>query len=147
MYFHFLLQILLPTQVIAGSGLALDLLWSDPRVNVPYNFYSYLVKSILQGMVNGFVWNEMRECSVFFGEGEVKKICERHDLDIIIRGHQAMRNGFNFFANRRLATLFSAPGYLLPDNNNFGGVIRITKNLELSVIMIHRVSFPFSLNY
>lgn len=45
--------------------------------------------------------------SVRFGEDEVKNVCRKNGLDFIIRGHQLMNNGFEFFANMKLVTIFS----------------------------------------
>lgn len=41
----------------------------------------------------------------------VAKFLEKHEFDLICRAHQVVEDGYEFFAKRRLVTLFSAPNY------------------------------------
>lgn len=41
----------------------------------------------------------------------VEAFCERNNLDMIIRGHECVMDGFERFAQGRLMTVFSAPNY------------------------------------
>ena len=52
-----------------------------------------------------------RQVSVVFGDDVVYKFLADHDLDLICRAHQVVQDGYEFFANRGLLTLFSAPNY------------------------------------
>ena len=47
-----------------------------------------------------------------FNEKAVEDICNKLDIDLISRAHQVVEDGYEFFANRRLVTIFSAPGYM-----------------------------------
>ncbi|KAI6227008.1 Serine/threonine-protein phosphatase [Aphelenchoides besseyi] len=68
-----------------------DFLWSDPDTEV-------------QG------WqSNTRGVSYVFGADVVRDFCERMDVDLIARAHQV--DGYEFFANRQLVTIFSAPLY------------------------------------
>mmetsp|Transcript_8812 Transcript_8812/g.13587 ORF Transcript_8812/g.13587 Transcript_8812/m.13587 type:complete len:158 (-) Transcript_8812:65-538(-) len=81
-----------PTDV-PDSGLLCDLLWSDPDKDVT-------------------TWGDNeRGVSHTFGENIVKKFNEKHDLDLVCRAHQVVEKGFEFFADRNLVTVFSAPNY------------------------------------
>ncbi|KAK0424831.1 hypothetical protein QR680_008879 [Steinernema hermaphroditum] len=84
----------LPQFVVGDQSLVQDLLWADPALDS-----------------QGFAPNKLREVSVIFGEDIVYKTCHKLKLDLIVRGHQVMRNGYGFFANRKLVTIFSAPMY------------------------------------
>ena len=53
------------------NNLACDLLWADPMIDL-----------------NGFVPNSVRGVSVYFGENEVIKLCEKLKIDLIVRAHQ-----------------------------------------------------------
>ncbi|KAG6597368.1 Serine/threonine-protein phosphatase PP1, partial [Cucurbita argyrosperma subsp. sororia] len=81
-----------PTDV-PDNGLVCDLLWSDPSQET-----------------RGWGPNE-RGVSYTFGVDRVTEFLRKHDLDLICRAHQVVEDGYEFFANRKLVTLFSAPNY------------------------------------
>ena len=54
----------------------------------------------------------------------MEEFCERHDLDLICRAHQVAEEGFEFFANRKMVTVFSAPNYM-GEFDNCGAIIDI----------------------
>eukprot|EP00330_Aristerostoma_sp_ATCC50986_P001467 CAMPEP_0114586248 /NCGR_PEP_ID=MMETSP0125-20121206/9522_1 /TAXON_ID=485358 ORGANISM="Aristerostoma sp., Strain ATCC 50986" /NCGR_SAMPLE_ID=MMETSP0125 /ASSEMBLY_ACC=CAM_ASM_000245 /LENGTH=104 /DNA_ID=CAMNT_0001781597 /DNA_START=628 /DNA_END=942 /DNA_ORIENTATION=- len=81
-----------PTEV-PDEGLLCDLLWSDPDRDV-------------QG------WGDNdRGVSFTFGNEIVDTFLKKHDMDLICRAHQVVEDGYEFFADRRLVTVFSAPNY------------------------------------
>ena len=87
---------------IPSKGLLCDLLWSDPA------------RSAEDGNmeVDETGWGENdRGTSFIFNEMVVQNFIKAHDIDVIVRGHQVVEDGFEFFADRRLVTIFSAPNY------------------------------------
>lgn len=76
-----------------NPSMSLDLLWSDPD---PW--------------VKGWQANT-RGASFVFGADVVMDACRNLDIDLIARAHQVVQDGYEFFANRRLVTIFSAPHY------------------------------------
>ncbi|VDM97512.1 unnamed protein product [Thelazia callipaeda] len=76
-----------------NPSLPLDLLWADPN-----------------SMIDGFEYND-RGVSLTFGAKVVNEVCKKFDLDLICRAHQVVQDGYEFFANRKLVTIFSAPHY------------------------------------
>jgi len=114
-------KIPLPNPDPASNTLEEDLLWSDPALNG-----------------TGFEFNKLREAGVCFGEDEVQKICQKLELDFIVRAHQVMPNGYGFFANRKLITIFSAPRYQ-PELNNRGAILNIDKNMRISFSILSPV--------
>eukprot|EP00397_Hematodinium_sp_SG-2012_P029694 GEMP01031397.1.p1 GENE.GEMP01031397.1~~GEMP01031397.1.p1 ORF type:complete len:389 (+),score=52.12 GEMP01031397.1:116-1282(+) len=80
------------------SGLLCDLLWSDP------------------GQDPGWVPNA-RGVSYAFGPDVIHEFCDRHGIDLICRAHQVVQEGYEFFADRRLVTVFGAPNYCGEFNN------------------------------
>ncbi|KAG8479582.1 hypothetical protein CXB51_029326 [Gossypium anomalum] len=101
-----------PTEVPDG-GLLCDLLWSDPNPNV-----------------EGWADSD-RGISCTFGADVVAKFLEKNDLDLICRGHQVVEDGYEFFANRKLVTIFSAPNYG-GDFDNAGALLSIDEALVCS---------------
>ena len=107
--FELLKKIARPTE-IPDSGLLCDLLWSDPAENIDS-------------------WGENeRGVSYTFSEKIVEDFLDKYDLDLICRAHQVVENGYEFFANRQLVTIFSAPNYC-GEFDNAGGMMLIDKDL------------------
>ena len=102
-------KIVRPTEV-PDKGLLCDLLWSDPDKNV-----------------DGWGGNE-RGVSVTFNENIVNKVVEDLDIDLVCRAHQVVENGYEFFADKKLVTVFSAPNYC-NQFDNAGGMMIVDENL------------------
>lgn len=98
---------------VPDVGLMCDLLWSDP-----------------DGSINGWAEND-RGVSFVFGADVVAAFLEKHDLDLLVRAHQVVEDGYEFFAGRRLVTLFSAPNYC-GEFDNAGGMISVDQDLMCS---------------
>lgn len=109
---------------VPDQGLICDLLWSDPTKE-------------LQG------WDDNeRGVSYIFGEDVVENFLHRHDLDLICRAHQVVEDGYEFFARRRLVTLFSAPNYC-GEFDNAGAMMSVDSTLMCSFhILRSSDSFP-----
>ena len=80
-----------PTDV-PDEGLLCDMVWSDPS------------------QCNGWTGND-RGVSYCWGEDVVEAFLDSQDLDLVVRSHQVVEDGYDFFADRRVVTLFSAPNY------------------------------------
>ena len=101
-----------PTDV-PDTGLLCDLLWADPDKDI-------------QG------WGENdRGVSFTFGVDVVAKFLKKHKIDLIVRGHQVVEDGYEFFAERQLVTLFSAPNYR-GEFDNAAAIMRLDETLECS---------------
>jgi serine/threonine-protein phosphatase PP1 catalytic subunit len=105
-------NIVRPTDV-PEQGLLCDLLWSDPEENK-----------------TGFGPND-RGVSVTFNSKVVETFLKNNDLDLICRAHQVVEEGYEFFANRQLVTVFSAPNYC-GEFDNSGAMMSIDENLICS---------------
>ncbi|KAJ3025487.1 UNVERIFIED_CONTAM: hypothetical protein HDU68_007099 [Siphonaria sp. JEL0065] len=101
-----------------------DILWSDPK---KFN----IEDEPGSGVFKGWGAND-RGTSWVFGENVVKKFTEHHGLELIVRGHQAVEDGYEFFASKRLVTIFSSPNYN-NDFENIGAVLKIDINLNCSI--------------
>jgi len=98
---------------IPDSGFLCDLLWADP---MPEGY--------------GFGPND-RGVSVSFGSDVVENILAKEDLDLVVRAHQVVEDGYEFFANRQLVTIFSAPNYC-GEFDNAASILNISESLQCS---------------
>ncbi|KAJ6627901.1 hypothetical protein B0H10DRAFT_2210010 [Mycena sp. CBHHK59/15] len=74
-------------------------------------------------------WSENdRGVSFTFGPDVVARFLQKHDMDLICRGHQ---DGYEFFAKRHLVTLFSAPNYC-GEFDNAGAMMSVDESLLCS---------------
>ena len=48
-------------------------------------------------------------------------------MDLICRAHQVVEDGYEFFANKQLVTIFSAPNYC-GEFDNSGKILRLNLN-------------------
>ncbi|KAL5734623.1 hypothetical protein ACOSP7_032484 [Xanthoceras sorbifolium] len=101
-----------PTAV-PDTGLLCDLLWSDPG-----------------RAVKGWGMND-RGVSYTFGPDKVTELLTKHDLDLVCRAHQVVEDGYEFFADRQLVTIFSAPNYC-GEFDNAGAMMSVDENLMCS---------------
>ena len=105
---------------IPDTGLLCDLLWSDPDKDcVEYD-------------------ENDRGVSVIFGEKIVQDFNKKNDLDLIIRAHQVVDDGYEFFAQRQLITIFSAPNYC-GEFDNSAGIMIIDESLTCSLKVLRPV--------
>ncbi|XAR60658.1 Phosphoprotein phosphatase [Bertholletia excelsa] len=101
-----------PTDV-PDSGLLCDLLWSDPSREV-----------------KGWGMND-RGVSYTFGPDKVAEFLMQHDMDLVCRAHQVVEDGYEFFADRQLVTIFSAPNYC-GEFDNAGAMMSVDESLMCS---------------
>lgn len=98
---------------VPDDGLICDLLWSDPT-----------------NEIETFRASE-RGVSFEFGKKALNEFMRKIGVDLIIRGHFCVEDGYEFFANRKLVTVFSAPRYG-GEFDNAAGVMLINKDFRCS---------------
>lgn len=98
---------------VPDQGLLCDLLWSDPDRDS-----------------SGWGDND-RGVSFTFGADKVTEFLNKHDLDLVCRAHQVVEDGYEFFADRQLVTIFSAPNYC-GEFNNAGALMNVDASLLCS---------------
>lgn len=83
-------QITRPTDV-PDYGLLNDLLWSDPaEIDTDWE-------------------PSERGVSFCFGKKVIMNFLQKHDFDLVCRAHMVVEDGYEFFTDRILVTVFSAP--------------------------------------
>jgi serine/threonine-protein phosphatase PP1 catalytic subunit len=104
---------------VPEAGLMCDLMWSDPDPTA-----------------DGWQEND-RGISYVFGNSVVTQFLEKHDIDLICRAHQVVENGFEFFADQRLVTIFSVPNYT-GEFDNEGAIMVVDADLVCSFQILRR---------
>ena len=66
-----------------------------------------------------------------FGQDVIFNFLRKNELDLICRAHQVVEDGYEFFANQKLVTIFSAPNYT-GEFDNRGAVLSINEDLLCS---------------
>lgn len=103
---------------IPDDGLVCDLLWADPKRNQEQRWKS----------------NE-RGVSYTFSEEVVNDFRHKFDIDLICRAHQVQEEGYDFFANGGMLTLFSAPHYC-GEMNNSAAFLMVNEQLQCSIVKL-----------
>lgn len=101
-----------PTDV-PDYGLLNDLLWSDPTDSA-----------------NEWEDNE-RGVSYCFNKVAINKFISRFGYDLVCRAHMVVEDGYEFFNDRTLVTVFSAPNYC-GEFDNWGAVMSVSDELLCS---------------
>ncbi|RLV90189.1 Serine/threonine-protein phosphatase PP-Z1 [Spathaspora sp. JA1] len=101
-----------PTDV-PDFGLLNDLLWSDPA-----------------DTVNEWEDNE-RGVSYVFSKVAINKFLAKFGFDLVCRAHMVVEDGYEFFNDRTLVTVFSAPNYC-GEFDNWGAVMSVSEELLCS---------------
>jgi serine/threonine-protein phosphatase PP1 catalytic subunit len=102
---------------VPEEGLVCDLLWSDPELGI-----------------KGWAEND-RGVSFTFGTDIVTAFLEKYDFDLIVRAHQVVEDGYEFFAQRQMVTLFSAPNYC-GEFDNAAALMTVKEDLMCSFQLI-----------
>lgn len=96
-----------------------DLLWADPKD----------MQSLFEPST--------RKISYTFNEKVLSSYLALNKLDMVVRGHQVVEDGYEFMFNKKLVTIFSAPNYCSRFNNNCGVLnIKKTDQLICSIFLI-----------
>lgn len=113
-----------PTEV-PDEGLLCDLLWSVPDQRI-----------------TGWADND-RGVSFTFGADVVTEFLEKNDLDLVVRAHQVVEDGYEFFAQRQMVTVFSAPHYC-GEFDNAGAMMTVREDLMCSFQLLKPASDLFT---
>lgn len=106
---------------IPDNGPLCDLLWADPDSNK-----------------NGWSHSQ-RGVSYTFNEQVLDEFMNHNNIELVCRAHQLVNNGYQFFNNNKLITLFSAPNYCGSCGND-GAVMKIDENFQCSFMIIKPIN-------
>lgn len=112
-----------PITMEDGGPVLMDLLWSDPTTN---------------DGVQGVQPSPRGPGLVTFGPDRVKDFCKTNNLQMIVRAHECVMDGFERFAQGHLITLFSATNYC-GTAGNAGAILVLGRDLVMVPKLIHPV--------
>ena len=105
---------------IPKNGIITDLIWSDPKEEV--NDYAPSIKGAGQ----------------FYGEEAVNSFLkENSNIEMIIRSHELVDNGYKYQFKNKLLTVFSAPDYGGREGFNIGSILKIDENDKFDFFAIY----------
>ena len=96
--------------------LLMDILWSDPSANDD-------VLGVAPNTVRG-------GATLTYGPDRVRRFCAKNDLDLLIRAHECVGDGYQWFAGGRCVTVFSAANYCGIYEND-GALLEIDRHLTV----------------
>ncbi|KZT44648.1 Metallo-dependent phosphatase [Sistotremastrum suecicum HHB10207 ss-3] len=111
-----------PTDV-PDYGLLNDLLWSDPS-----------------DTAQDWEDNE-RGVSYCFGKAVINEFLGRYDMDLICRAHMVVEDGYEFWNDRTLVTVFSAPNYC-GEFDNYGACMSVSEDLLCAFELLKPLDGP-----
>ncbi|TDL28655.1 phospho protein phosphatase PPZ [Rickenella mellea] len=111
-----------PTDV-PDYGLLNDLLWSDPSDTAAD-------------------WEDNeRGVSFCFGKAVINEFLGRYDMDLICRAHMVVEDGYEFWNDRTLVTVFSAPNYC-GEFDNYGACMSVSEDLLCAFELLKPLDGP-----
>ncbi|KAI0031151.1 phosphoprotein phosphatase PPZ [Vararia minispora EC-137] len=115
-----------PTDV-PDYGLLNDLLWSDPSDTA-------------------MDWEDNeRGVSYCFGKSVINEFLVRYDIDLICRAHMVVEDGYEFWNDRTLVTVFSAPNYCgghVIEFDNYGACMSVSEDLLCAFELLKPLDGP-----
>ena len=111
---------------IPDKGILCDLLWSDPSDNSKPDLFN----------IKPNEWGDNdRGVSMIFSDTVVKRMVQQFDIDLIVTGHQLIMDGYEFFSDRKMITIFSAPQYCSEFDNN-AAMLSVDDNLKIDILTL-----------
>ncbi|GAA99553.1 uncharacterized protein L969DRAFT_86814 [Mixia osmundae IAM 14324] len=108
---------------VPDYGLLNDLLWSDPSDTA-------------------LDWEDNeRGVSYCFGKAVIQQFLANYDFDLICRAHMVVEDGYEFWNERTLVTIFSAPNYC-GEFDNFGAVMSVSEDLLCAFELLKPLDGP-----
>ncbi|GET04949.1 serine/threonine-protein phosphatase 5 [Rhizophagus clarus] len=108
---------------VPANSLMEYLLWSDPRKK------------------HGCDIGKRGGIGIGFGPDITENFLKRNNLDLLIRSHEAKKEGYEIEHNGKCITIFSAPNYCGIYKNK-GAMINITSDLKLTFKTFDAVTYP-----
>ena len=122
--------------VTMEQQMLIDILWSDPTETD--QDLGVHINAVRDPNSTGNIYS--------FGPDRVEKFLKQNKLELIIRGHECVMDGFERFAKGQLITVFSATDYC-GKHKNAGAALSIHKNYEVLPKLIYPLDMSTHSNW
>lgn len=99
---------------------------------VEYSYWKFLY---FYNIINGWM-QAPKSNEKYFLEEVTERFEKKNKIDLIICGRHLMEDGFRFFHNNKLISLFSTPNFGI--NRNKGAIIEIDENMEKKFLFFNK---------
>lgn len=99
---------------------------------VEYSYWKFLY---FYNIINGWM-QDPKSNEEYFLEEVTERFEKKNKIDLIICGRHLMEDGFRFFHNNKLISLFSTPNFGI--NRNKGAIIEIDENMEKKFLFFNK---------
>lgn len=99
---------------------------------VEYSYWKFLY---FYNIINGWM-QAPKSNEKYFLEEVTERFEKKNKIDLIICGRHLMEDGFRFFHNNKLISLFSTPDFGI--NRNKGAIIEIDENMEKKFLFFNK---------
>ena len=99
---------------------------------VEYSYWKFLY---FYNIINGWM-QDPKSNEEYFLEEVTERFEKKNKIDLIICGRHLMEDGFRFFHNNKLISLFSTPNFGI--NRNKGAIIEIDENMEKRFLFFNK---------
>lgn len=130
-----------PTDV-PDYGLLNDLLWADPA-DISVDWEGKVSKKKEGNHDHLHTLDNERGVSYCFGKKVINEFLAKFDLDLVCRAHMVVEDGYQFFNERTLVTVFSAPNYC-GEFDNFGAIMSVSEELLCSFELLTPSDHPLA---
>jgi diadenosine tetraphosphatase ApaH/serine/threonine PP2A family protein phosphatase len=116
---------------VPHDGVICDLLWADPEHHLP------VPVSSSSAALEGLFAPSPRNVSYVFSDEALSRFLARNDLDIVVRAHQVVEDGYQFFPahQRKLITIFGATNYC-DEFLNRGAALEVRDDMCCSILTL-----------
>jgi len=104
-------------QEIPHEGILCDILWSDPDDDFTQHGWSI----------------SSRGCGYLWGRDITEQFNFINDLQLIVRAHQLIANGYQWFHERQVLSLFSAPNYMYRCGNA-AAILQLDEDMSYTIL-------------
>lgn len=111
------------------------MVWNDPISNKDYKQFIEIFsdENHFPSIQKGFLPNNRRGTAYYFSKDAVNCFFELNNLSYIIRAHEVVPQGFAFYLDGKVITLFSSSNYCGTNNES---AIAFVYQRKISIIQI-----------